>query len=87
MRCPPQQVQIGCYPIIQLLIAYIALWIADYIETLPAEIHTIWLKKQMGTSFLFVLNRYIFLIQLVLQWVPDLSGSNTDNQLGALLLP
>ena len=86
MHCPPQQVQIRCHPIIQLLIAYIALWIADYIETLPAEIHTIWLKKQTGTSFLFVLNRYIFLIQLVLQWVANFPGSSTDNQLGALLL-
>ncbi|KIK50967.1 hypothetical protein GYMLUDRAFT_410202 [Collybiopsis luxurians FD-317 M1] len=63
----------------KLCIFCCTLWIADYIDTLPAEIHTIWSKKQTGTSFLFIFNRYIFLIQ----WVPDLvytlPGPSTDN--------
>ncbi|KAJ3979049.1 hypothetical protein F5890DRAFT_1478846 [Lentinula detonsa] len=48
------------------------LWIADFIETLPTEINAIWQKKLTGASVLFLINRYIFLLYILLQMTIDL---------------
>ncbi|KAJ3805350.1 hypothetical protein F5876DRAFT_17795, partial [Lentinula aff. lateritia] len=57
-----------------------ALWIADHIETLPTEFRSIWKRKMTGTSVLFLINRYMFFLFLVLQAVFNLPGNGTDKQ-------
>ncbi|KAJ3792707.1 hypothetical protein GGU11DRAFT_880856 [Lentinula aff. detonsa] len=44
----------------------------DFIETLLTEINAIWQKKLTGASVLFLINRYIFLLYLILQTPFDL---------------
>ncbi|KAJ3934248.1 MAG: hypothetical protein NXY57DRAFT_1036974 [Lentinula lateritia] len=56
------------------------LWIVDYIETLPAELRSIW-KKKTGTSVLFLVNRYTFLLFIVLGALLNFPGNGTDMQL------
>ncbi|KAJ3891017.1 hypothetical protein GG344DRAFT_65811 [Lentinula edodes] len=55
------------------------LWIVDYIETLPAELRSIW-KKKTGTSVLFLVNRYTFLLFIVLGALLNFPGNGTDMQ-------
>ncbi|KAF5350940.1 hypothetical protein D9757_014381 [Collybiopsis confluens] len=55
-----------------------ALWMADFIATLPTEIRTMWLKKPTGTSVLFILNRYSFLLFLSIRLVGITPGDSTD---------
>ncbi|KAJ3742994.1 hypothetical protein DFH05DRAFT_1498889, partial [Lentinula detonsa] len=57
-----------------------ALWIADFIETLPTEINAIWQKKLTGASVLFLINRYIFLFSLFSQILFNLPGNETNEQ-------
>ncbi|KAH7870563.1 uncharacterized protein C8R40DRAFT_1010359, partial [Lentinula edodes] len=57
-----------------------ALWIADHIETLPTEFRSIWKRKMTGTSVLFLINRYMFFLFIVLQAVFNLPGNGTDKQ-------
>ncbi|KAJ3793915.1 hypothetical protein GGU11DRAFT_798089 [Lentinula aff. detonsa] len=56
------------------------LWIADFIETLPTEINAIWQKKLTGASVLFLINRYIFLLSLILEIVPSLPGNQKNEE-------
>ncbi|KAJ3805280.1 hypothetical protein EV368DRAFT_50261, partial [Lentinula lateritia] len=55
------------------------LWIVDYIETLPAELRSIW-KKKTGISVLFLVNRYTFLLFIVLGALLNFPGNGTDMQ-------
>ncbi|KAJ3979884.1 hypothetical protein F5890DRAFT_1420651 [Lentinula detonsa] len=57
----------------------IALWIADFIETLPTEINGIWQKKLTGASVLFLINRYSFLLSLMFG-IPSSLPENDDNK-------
>ncbi|KAJ3781632.1 hypothetical protein GGU10DRAFT_256595, partial [Lentinula aff. detonsa] len=57
-----------------------ALWIADFIETLPTEINAIWQKKTTGASVLFLINRYSLLLSLIFQTLLDLPGNQTEEQ-------
>ncbi|KAF5389713.1 hypothetical protein D9757_005948 [Collybiopsis confluens] len=59
---------------------FAALWIADFIATLPTEIRTMWLKKPTGTSVLFILNRYSFLLFLSIALVKTTPGNSTDQE-------
>ncbi|KAJ3779931.1 hypothetical protein GGU10DRAFT_397901 [Lentinula aff. detonsa] len=61
-----------------------ALWIADFIETLPTEINAIWRKKLTGASVLFLINRYIFLFSLFSQILFNLPGNETNEQVYAI---
>ncbi|KAJ3793237.1 hypothetical protein GGU11DRAFT_800573, partial [Lentinula aff. detonsa] len=56
------------------------LWIADFIETLPTEINAIWRKKLTGASVLFLINRYIFLLYLILQTPFNLPGNEKNEE-------
>ncbi|KAF5389772.1 hypothetical protein D9757_005950 [Collybiopsis confluens] len=56
----------------------VVLWIADFIATLPTEIRTMWFKKPTGTSVLFILNRYFFLLFLSIALVESTPGNSTD---------
>ncbi|KIK50960.1 hypothetical protein GYMLUDRAFT_410115 [Collybiopsis luxurians FD-317 M1] len=82
----PQQVRIRCYPgicILHLKI-FLALWIADYLETLPAEVQLIWMKKQSGTTLLFIFNRYSFLLYVIFNLITAFPGQSTDNECNVL---
>ncbi|KAJ3806519.1 hypothetical protein F5876DRAFT_27214, partial [Lentinula aff. lateritia] len=57
-----------------------ALWTVDYIETLPTEFNSIWRKKSTGTSVLFLVNRYMFLLFIVMEVLQNFPGNGTDMQ-------
>lgn len=40
---------------------YTAMWLVDFLYTLPMEWRAIWSRKRTGLSILFFLNRYLFL--------------------------
>ncbi|KAJ3794020.1 hypothetical protein GGU11DRAFT_797788 [Lentinula aff. detonsa] len=58
----------------------IALWIADFIATLPTEINAIWRKKLTGASVLFLINRYSLLFSIIVQISLSLPGNETNEQ-------
>ncbi|KAJ4470254.1 hypothetical protein J3R30DRAFT_3686616 [Lentinula aciculospora] len=60
------------------VVAAFAFWIADFIDTLPIEIKTVWKRKQTGTSVLFLVNRYMFLVAFTLFLVKLLPVKGTD---------
>ncbi|KIK52745.1 hypothetical protein GYMLUDRAFT_49789 [Collybiopsis luxurians FD-317 M1] len=62
------------------------LWIAGYLETVTTEINVIWLKRQTGTSLLFVLNRYSFLLSLLVTFMVSFPGESTDQECNSLHL-
>ncbi|KAJ3805972.1 hypothetical protein F5876DRAFT_69341 [Lentinula aff. lateritia] len=55
-------------------------WTVDFVETLPAEINIMWKKRMTGASALFLVNRYSFLLNLVLQMVGSLPGNGSDRK-------
>ncbi|KAJ3743002.1 hypothetical protein DFH05DRAFT_1498917 [Lentinula detonsa] len=57
-----------------------ALWIADFIETLPTEIKAIWQKKLTGASVLFLINRYIFLLALIFEIFISVPGNQKNEE-------
>ncbi|KAJ3872986.1 hypothetical protein F5051DRAFT_338405, partial [Lentinula edodes] len=58
----------------------IVFWTVDFVETLPAEINVMWKKRMTGASALFLVNRYSFLLSLVLQMVGSLPGNGSDRK-------
>ncbi|EIM79469.1 uncharacterized protein STEHIDRAFT_173101 [Stereum hirsutum FP-91666 SS1] len=63
-----------------------ALWISEYIQTLPMEIEAVWNRKMSGTSFLFLINRYSFLVFFIAQTYSNLPGSATDQECSRVFL-
>ncbi|KAJ4474652.1 hypothetical protein C8J55DRAFT_432939, partial [Lentinula edodes] len=61
-------------------ILFKALWTVDYVETLPTEIHSIWKQKKTGTSILFLMNRYIFILYIIFKGVECFPGHGTNKQ-------
>ncbi|KAJ3887057.1 hypothetical protein GG344DRAFT_69136 [Lentinula edodes] len=61
-------------------------WTVDFVETLPAEINVMWKKRMTGASALFLVNRYSFLLSLVLQMVGSLPGNGSDRKLALDIL-
>ncbi|KAJ4466102.1 hypothetical protein C8J55DRAFT_527398 [Lentinula edodes] len=60
---------------------FAALWIAEFIETLPTEIDSIWVNRKItGTSMLFLMNRYMFLLGLIFQALRVLPGNGTNKE-------
>lgn len=57
---------------------YTALWILDYIQTLPMEVEAIWMNKMSATSILFLLNRYVFIWYLVCQIIFGMPGTMSN---------
>ncbi|KAF9065621.1 hypothetical protein BDP27DRAFT_1156480, partial [Rhodocollybia butyracea] len=51
------------------------LWFYDFLLTFPTEIQSIWSSRLTGTSILFILSRYGFLIYAVLQLPIYLPGT------------
>lgn len=53
-----------------------AMWLMDFLYTLPMEWRAIWSKNLMGTSILFLLNRYLFFGYMISVFIEnfDLSG-------------
>ncbi|KAJ3731722.1 hypothetical protein DFJ43DRAFT_1139063 [Lentinula guzmanii] len=58
----------------------IALWIADFIATLPTEINEIWRRKLTGAAVLFLINRYSLLFSVIVQISLSLPGNETNEQ-------
>ncbi|KAJ3891637.1 hypothetical protein GG344DRAFT_65244 [Lentinula edodes] len=57
--------------------AVTTLCVADHIETWPREFNSIW-KRKTGISVLFVVNRYMLLLSIMMQALFSLSGDGTD---------
>ncbi|KAJ3891641.1 hypothetical protein GG344DRAFT_65247 [Lentinula edodes] len=58
--------------------AVITLCVVDYIETWPREFSSIWKRKLTGTSVLFLVNRYMLLLNLIIQAISAFPGNGTD---------
>ncbi|KAJ3885525.1 hypothetical protein GG344DRAFT_70452 [Lentinula edodes] len=58
--------------------AVITLCVADHIETWPREFSSIWKRKITGISVLFLVNRYMLLLNLMIQAISDFPGNGTD---------
>ncbi|KAJ3927568.1 MAG: hypothetical protein NXY57DRAFT_903657, partial [Lentinula lateritia] len=56
------------------------LWIVDHIETLPTELNSIWRKEFTGISVLFLVNRYMFLLFIVMEAFQNFPGDGSDMQ-------
>ncbi|GAW00469.1 hypothetical protein LENED_001992 [Lentinula edodes] len=64
-----------------VVVAGSTLWIAEFIETLPTEIDSIWVNRKItGTSMLFLMNRYMFLLGLIFQALRVLPGNGTNKE-------
>lgn len=50
--------------IVALILSEQALWIIDFLQTLPMEIEAVWSRTLTGTKILFLLNRYSFALYL-----------------------
>lgn len=46
----------------------------DYLQTLPMEIHTIWMKKFTGVSLIFLVNRYLLLASIIAELYANAPG-------------
>ncbi|KAJ3852025.1 hypothetical protein EV368DRAFT_65260 [Lentinula lateritia] len=66
--------------------AVITLCVADHIETWPREFSSIWKRRKTGISILFLVNRYMLLLNLMVQAVSNFPGNGTDEQCQALNL-
>ncbi|KAF5340511.1 hypothetical protein D9757_014669 [Collybiopsis confluens] len=62
------------------VVASAVLWIADFIETLPTEIQTMWSRRQTGASLLLIFNRYSFLLSLLAALIINLPGESGDRE-------
>ncbi|KAJ3871600.1 hypothetical protein F5051DRAFT_484551 [Lentinula edodes] len=66
--------------------AVITLCIADHIETWPREFSSIWKRKITGTSVLFLVNRYMLLLSVMIHAISAFPGNGTDEQCQALII-
>ncbi|KAJ3899764.1 hypothetical protein F5879DRAFT_925993 [Lentinula edodes] len=64
--------------------AVITLCVAEHIETWPREFSSIWKRKITGTSVLFLVNRYMLLLNLMMEAISVFPGNGTDKQCQAL---
>ncbi|KAJ3885566.1 hypothetical protein GG344DRAFT_70425 [Lentinula edodes] len=60
--------------------AVLTLCVADHIETWPREFSSIWKRKITGTSVLFLVNRYMLLLSVMIQAIFVFPGNGTDKQ-------
>ncbi|KAJ3804597.1 hypothetical protein F5876DRAFT_70496 [Lentinula aff. lateritia] len=58
--------------------AVITLCVADHIETWPREFSSIWKTKKTGISVLFLVNRYMLLLSVMMAAISDFPGNGTD---------
>lgn len=49
------------------------IWTIDFITTLPAEVEFIWSSRLTACSFVFLLNRYAYLLHIVFQVMTTLT--------------
>ncbi|KAJ4466155.1 hypothetical protein C8J55DRAFT_587761 [Lentinula edodes] len=61
-----------------------ALCVAEHIETWPREFSSIWKRKITGISVLFLVNRYMLLLSVMIQAISEFPGNGTDEQCQAL---
>lgn len=63
----------------------VALWFQDFFLTFPTEVRTIWSRKMTGSSILFLLSRYSFMLFAAIQLVLFLPGHMTAMRFVCLL--
>ncbi|KAH7870597.1 uncharacterized protein C8R40DRAFT_1056457 [Lentinula edodes] len=57
----------------------LALCVADHIQTWHREYSSIWRRKITGISVLFLVNRYMLLLSIMIQAVLNFPGNGTDD--------
>lgn len=68
------------HPLNSTVVSTPALWMFDLLQTLPMEISIVWSRKLTGTAVIFLLNRYIFGIYLIVAVVSESPGSVSDER-------
>ncbi|KAJ4489273.1 hypothetical protein C8J55DRAFT_486562 [Lentinula edodes] len=58
--------------------AVITLCVADHIETWPREFSSIWKTRKTGISVLFLVNRYMLLLSVMIQAISAFPGNGTE---------
>ena len=58
---------------------FLALWILDFIQTLPTEINVVWSRPLSGTALIFLVNRYSFLIYQCIQLFGEMPGTTSNS--------
>ncbi|EIM86080.1 uncharacterized protein STEHIDRAFT_111622 [Stereum hirsutum FP-91666 SS1] len=66
------------------IVSSTAVWLLDLLQTLPMEINIVWSSKPTGTAVIFLLNRYIFGIYLIMITLFSSPGSVSDESCSAL---
>ncbi|EIM83441.1 uncharacterized protein STEHIDRAFT_113570 [Stereum hirsutum FP-91666 SS1] len=66
------------------LVSSSILWIIDFFQTLPMEIDSVWLNKMNGTAIIFLVNRYVFALYLILGLAYGVPGSASDKSCNIL---
>lgn len=54
------------------------IWMVDFVQTLPMQIEAVWLRKFTGSAVIYLVNRYMFGLSIILSLVPLTSGSASD---------
>lgn len=49
------------------------IWIIDFVATLPTEVEVIWSSRLTACSFVFLLNRYAYLVHIFFQAMTTLT--------------
>ncbi|EIM85378.1 uncharacterized protein STEHIDRAFT_111971 [Stereum hirsutum FP-91666 SS1] len=65
----------------ELMIISVALWLVDFFDTLTMEIEAAWKGRMTGTAIIFIVNRYAFAGNLIVQLVfqkPGLASNKTS---------
>lgn len=63
-----------------------ALWLYDYIQTLPMEVEAIWLRRMTGSSVLFLANRYLIFTSIALSLFTGVMGGVISRERSLIVL-
>lgn len=55
-------------------------WFLDFIQTLPMEVVAVWSSKVSGAAVIFLLNRYVFGVSIVLTLAGTMPGMTTNSR-------
>ena len=56
-----------------------ALWLYDFLLTLPTEVSSIWKSKFSGVTVAYVLNRYCYMLAMLVNLATSYETHPTDN--------
>lgn len=57
-----------------MFVTSVALWLVDFFDTLTMEIEAVWKRKMTGTAMIFIVNRYAFAANLIVNLISAMPG-------------